>query len=277
VLRSIVRPVRDLETRLASHVVPQGLTYFEYQRRVCIEVVIPWLGARLDLTGFDVGDFGAHQGGMLDALRDSGLVASGVGLELSAEVVASSPFVGDDRFRLEVTDVMAREPDAPMFDLVLMHDVLEHIPEYEGAVMAVARALRPGGYLFVSFPPYYSPFGGHQHLARGRVRNIPFLHVLPRRLFSRVARPTANEYMSAEGVREDMVSVREAKLTLGGAERAFARAGLVLVDRDLFLMRPEYTLRYGVKTRRAGVLGRLPLVREALVGGGFYLVRKPSA
>lgn len=265
----------ELDTRLASHIVPKGLTYFEYQRLVCTEVVIPWLAARLDLTGLDVGDFGAHHGGMLDALRDSGLVASGIGLELSAEVVAASPFVGDDRFRLEVADVTARGPDAPTFDLVLMHDVLEHIPDYEGAVAAVATALRLGGHLFVSFPPYYSYFGGHQHLARGFARSVPFLHVLPRRAFFRIARPAANEYMTAEGSHEDMVSVRDTKLTLGRAERAFRHAGLRIVERDLFFMRPEYTVRYGIKTRRAGVVGRLPLVREALVSGGFYLVRKP--
>jgi SAM-dependent methyltransferase len=175
-----------------------------------------------------------------------------------------------------VADVTARGRGAPTFDLVLMHDVLEHIPDYEGAVVAVARALRPGGQLFVTFPPYFSPFGGHQHQSAGWVRNVPYLHVLPARVFFRTVRPTANEYMSAEGAREDMVSVRDTKLTLGAAERAFARAGLELVDRDLFLMRPEYTVRYGIKTRRARVLGRLPIAREALVGGGFYLVRRPS-
>jgi SAM-dependent methyltransferase len=264
----------DLETRLQSHIVPKGLSYFEYGRRLCDEVVLPWLSARLDLKGLDVGDFGAHEGGMLDGLRESGLFASGVGIELSADVVASSPFVADDRFRLEVGDVTARAPDAPTFDLVVLHDVLEHIPDYEGAVASVASALRPGGHLFVTFPPYYSYFGGHQHHARGFVRHVPFLHLLPGRLFFRLVRPEASEYMTADADFEDMVSVRATRLTLGRAERAFARAGLEVVDRDLFLMRPEYTVRYGVKTRRAGFLGRLPLVREALVGGGFYLVRK---
>ncbi len=265
----------DLQTRLDSHIVPKGLSYFEYGRRLCDEVVLPWLAARLDLTGLDVGDFGAHEGGMLDGLRDSGLFASGIGLELSEDVVASSPFVADDRFRLEVADVTARAPDAPTFDLVLMHDVLEHIPDYEGAVASVARALRPGGHLFVTFPPYYSYFGGHQHHARGFVRHVPFLHLLPRPVFFRLVRPPPSEYMSADADFEDILSVRATKLTLRRAERAFARARLEIVDRELFLMRPEYTVRYGVKTRRAGVLGRLPLVRGALVGGGFYLVRAP--
>jgi SAM-dependent methyltransferase len=264
-----------LDTRPAPHVVPHGLTYFEYGRLLCAEVVIPWVGARVDLAGLDVGDFGAHNGGMVDALRESGVVASAIGLEISEEIVASSPFVGDDLFRLEVADVTAREPGAPDFDLVVMHDVLEHIPDAEAAVAAVADALRPGGHLFITFPPYYSSFGGHQHLARGRVRSVPFLHYLPRHAFFRLARPAANEYMTAEGALSDMLSVRQAKLTLGRAERALSRAGLEIVERELFFVRPEHTLRYGIKTRGAGLLGRVPLVREVLVNGAFYLARRP--
>lgn len=266
--------MRRLDGQRATHtVLPRGLSYFEYQRLVCSEVVIPWLAARLDLAGLDVGDFGAHHGGMLDALRGSGLVASATGLELSADVVASSPFVGDERFRLEVGDVMSRGADSPTFDLVLMHDVLEHIPMYESALRAVVRSLRPGGHLFVSFPPYYSSFGGHQHLARGRARSIPFVHLLPSRIFFRVARPGANEYMSASGSHDDMVSVRDTKLTLASAERAFASAAFAVADRELFLIRPEYTVRYGIRTRTARALGRIPVVREGAVNGAFYLLR----
>ena len=51
--------------------------------------------------------------------------------------------------------------------------------------------------------------------------------------------------------------------------------GLELVDRDLFLVRPEYTVRYGMAARGAGPLGRIPLVRELAVNGAFYLARRP--
>ena len=266
---------RDSAATPSTTILPRGLTYFEYQRLVASDVVIPWLAARLDLAGLEVGDFGAHQGGTVDALRDSGLVAGATGLELSAEVVASSPFVADERFRLEVADIASSEHQAA-YDLVLMHDVLEHVPDHGGALSATAGALRPGGHLFVSFPPYYSGFGGHQHLAVSRARNLPFLHYLPTRLFLRVAAPGMNEYMSAQGSLEDLLSVRATRLTLGGAERAFQQAGLQVVARELFLIRPEHTVRYGIRTRRASLLGRLPLVREVSVNGAFYLLRKPS-
>jgi SAM-dependent methyltransferase len=247
--------------------------YFDYQRALCRDVLLPWLGETITLEGLRVGDFGAHYGGTVDYLRESGTVRSAVGLELGAELVAESPFVGDDDFRLEVADVTAIAPGRYEFDLVLLHDVLEHIPETGTALDAVARSLRPGGYVFVSFPPYFSAFGGHQQLASGRARNLPFVHYLPRPVFFRLARPAATDYMSADSALEDMASVRRTKLTLRRAERAFEKASFDVVRRELFLVRPEYGVRYGMRTRTAGVFGRVPVLREVAVNGAFYLLR----
>lgn len=265
---------RDSSTR--GHLLP-GFSYFEYQRLVCRDVLIPWLEGRVALEGLLVGDVGSHHGGMVDALRESGLVAGAIGLELSEEVVASSPFVPDEQFRLEVADVLALGPDPPTFDLVLLHDVLEHIPEYDRALRALNASLRPGGHVFVSFPPYYSAFGGHQQYARGLARLTPFVHLLPASLFYRVAKPGEQEYMTAEGALEDMVSVRRTRLTLASAERVFASAGFETVDRELFIVRPEYTVRYELKARGARVLGRLPVLRELGVNGAFYLLKRSSS
>jgi SAM-dependent methyltransferase len=211
---------------------------------------------------------------MLQAFRESGLVQGAIGIELSSEIVSASPFVSDDRFRLEVADVMAVGERQYEFDLVLLHDVLEHIPEYPEALAAVATSLARGGHVFVSFPPYFSSFGGHQQLAGGLARKLPFVHYLPARLFFRVAAPGEQEYMTAEGARQDMLSVRRTRLTLSAAESAFASVGLEVAERELFLVRPEHTVRYGLRARRVRALGRLPGLREVAVNGAFYLLRR---
>ena len=243
---------------------------------MCRDVVLPWLERRMSLAGARVGDVGAHHGGMVDFLRESGAVESAVGLELSEEVVASSPFQPDERFRLEVADALDLPAGTEPCDLVLLHDVLEHIPDHDRALTAIRALLSESGRVFISFPPYYSGFGGHQQYARGLARAAPFVHLLPARLFFKVAAPGEQEYMTAEGALEDLVSVRRTRLTLGSAEAAFARAGLAMEDRELFLVRPEYTVRYGLKARGASALGRVPLLRELVVNGAFYLLR-PAA
>ena len=248
-------------------------TYFEYQVAVAREAVIPWLASRVELDGAFVGDFGCHEGGMLHAFRELTGARGGVGIELNADVVERSPFVADARFRLEVGDVAEAAP-GEAFDLIVLHDVLEHVGDVAGVLASVASRLAPQGALFVSFPPYHSPFGGHQQYAKGIARALPYVHHLPERLFLRLARPAATEYMSEADSLDDLHSVRATRLTLEKAERAFASGGLTVSRRELFLVRPEHSLRYGIRTRGAGRLAELPIVRELAVSGAYYLLRR---
>ena len=258
---------------LFSRTVTGGLDYFEYQRRVGADVVIPWLERRTSVAGKVVGDFGCHGGGMLDAFRAVG-AASGVGIDLNADIVDAAPFRSDANFHLEVGDLTALGGERT-YDLVLLHDVLEHIVDYERVVAAAAVA--PDGRLFVSFPSYYSMVGGHQHLAAGPARLSPYIHFLPERLFLRLAQPADNVYMSRDDSLADMLSVRRTKLSLRKAERAFRRVGLALVDAEFFLLRPEYGVRYGTPNLRARGVGRIPGLRELFVNGAFYLLRPAVA
>lgn len=250
-----------------------GASYYDYELAVGRSIVVRWLSARIDLAGRHVGDFGCHAGGILQALREAG-AESGEGFDLDERAVRESPFVEDENFTLTVGDALALEGRS--YDLVILRDVLEHVPRRDDMLAACRRSLRPGGALFVSFPPYYSPFGGHQQVAANWPRLAPYLHVLPGSLFFRLVRLEDNVYLRAEDLLGDMTSVRQTRLTIGRAERAFRRAGLGVAHRQFFLLRPEYAVRYGLPSLGAGPIGAVPLVREALVMGAFYLLTSPA-
>jgi SAM-dependent methyltransferase len=266
--RRLLAGVRVL---LSEDIVTAGMDYFDYQIRVARDVVLPWLSARMPVEDKHVADFGCHEGGMLEGLRFGG-VADALGIELNANVVERSRFVPDERFRIEIGNLTERDPAEGAFDIVLLHDVLEHVVDCNTVLAAARRSLAPGGRVFVSFPPYWSAYGGHQHLAAGRARAVPYVHYLPEGMFFRVARPADNEYMASADSLEDMVSVRSTRLSLRKAERAFSSSGLGVVSSEFFLVRPEHTLRYGVRTMSAGTLGRMPGMRELIVSGAFYLL-----
>lgn len=61
------------------------------------------------------------------------------------------------------------------FDVVLLCDVVEHIgmPALETA----GRLVADDGIVYVRFPPWRSPFGGHQHLTRRWTRYVPWIHL----------------------------------------------------------------------------------------------------
>ena len=74
------------------------------------------------------------------------------------------------------------------FDVVIISEVLEHIPDDRGAIAEMVRVLRPGGRLAVTVPRWWPGaglLGPVRRLPRGRGRPRPHLPAAP------TARPAA--------------------------------------------------------------------------------------
>lgn len=75
------------------------------------------------------------------------------------------------------------------FDLVLSHEVLEHVSDDRQAVSEMVRSLKPGGRLVLFVPNRGYPFETHGIYWRGRYHfgNIPLVNYLPRHWRDRLA------------------------------------------------------------------------------------------
>ena len=75
------------------------------------------------------------------------------------------------------------------FDLLLSHEVLEHVQDDRAAVSEMVRVLRPGGRIVLFCPNRGYPFETHGIYWRGRYHfgNAPLVNYLPRRLRDRLA------------------------------------------------------------------------------------------
>lgn len=78
---------------------------------------------------------------------------------------------------------------AATFDLILSHEVIEHVADDHAAVREMVRALRPGGRIVLFCPNRGYPFETHGIYWQGRYRfgNIPLVNYLPRRWRDRLA------------------------------------------------------------------------------------------
>lgn len=74
------------------------------------------------------------------------------------------------------------------FDLILSHEVIEHVQDDFQAVREMVRALRPGGRIVLFCPNRGYPFETHGIYWRGHYHfgNMPLINYLPRRLRDRL-------------------------------------------------------------------------------------------
>ena len=75
------------------------------------------------------------------------------------------------------------------FDLVLSHEVIEHVTNDRAAVAEMIRVLKTGGRLTLFCPNRLYPFETHGHYWRGQYHfgNTPLINYLPDRLRNRLA------------------------------------------------------------------------------------------
>jgi SAM-dependent methyltransferase len=76
-----------------------------------------------------------------------------------------------------------------IYDLILSHEVLEHVYDDRAAVLEMARVLRDGGRAVIFVPNRGYPFETHGIFWRGKYRfgNIPLVNYLPKALRDRLA------------------------------------------------------------------------------------------
>ena len=85
------------------------------------------------------------------------------------------------------------------FDMILSHEVIEHVRDDRAAVREMVRCLKPGGRLILFCPNRGYPVETHGIYWRGRYYfgNKPFVNYLPRRLRDRLA-PHVRVYSSKD-------------------------------------------------------------------------------
>jgi 2-polyprenyl-3-methyl-5-hydroxy-6-metoxy-1,4-benzoquinol methylase len=148
-----------------------------YEYRLTLDCILPLLESwDIDVRGKRVLDLGCGSGGLLVALAENG--ARGTGVDLKEERIIEAQRMARQH-SVEVQflagDVLTMDCFEKPFDLVILSEVVEHLiyrSEVEALLFWCWKNLNFSGNVYVSFPPWFGPFAGHQAGWPG-IRYIP--------------------------------------------------------------------------------------------------------
>lgn len=227
--------------------------YFEHQYRVTADHVIPFVERSGPLpAGARVLEIGCAEAGVLGAFLERG--ATAVGVDRSGQRLARGrEFLADavrarrlELLEMDAADLREQARFRGFFDLIVLKDVIEHVEDRPSLLAVMRELLAPTGRIFMAFPPWAMPFGGHQQICRSRVLSrAPYFHLLPAAPYEALLRA----FGESEGRIESLLATKRTGISSQGFERLAAAAGYRVADRRLYLINPIYAYRFGVQPR----------------------------
>ncbi len=198
-----------------------------------------------DLDGARILDLGSGPGHFTESLRSCG--AEVVPVELDALALAGAGEAPDGAVQADATVLPFADGT---FDGVYCSNMLEHTPVVAPVIAEIGRVLRPGGWAWVSWTNWYSPWGGHEI--------VPF-HYLGPRLGLRVWRRLFGEPRK--------------NVPFDALWPTHIRDVLATVDADTSLVRRDVFPRYWPTQRW---ITRVPGLREVLTWNCVILLERTA-
>lgn len=249
--------------------------YFREQIYTTSVYVMPFIEQHRKITAdTSVLEIGCGEGGNLKPFLNCGCRVTGVDLDeykitLARKFFAAHPKVGNISFICQ--DIYTLPETDEKYDLIILRDVIEHIPDQERFLPFMRRFLKPDGHIFFGFPPWHNPFGGHQQICRNRfISHAPYIHLLPNCLYRRCLEA------AGEDVKE-MMQIKQTGISLERFLRIVRRSGYRIDEQALFFINPNYEAKFELKPRPLWPAANIPYLRNFWTTCGYFLIsNKPS-
>lgn len=240
--------------------------------------VLPFIEQAMPLVpGMRVMEIGCGEGGVLTPLLEKGCQCVGVDLDPIRIELANnflSSYVQSGQLRLiskNIYDVDFLGEFRNSFDLIILKDAIEHIPDQSKIIGYLKNLLTPNGQVYFGFPPWYMPHGGHQQICNSKVLSmLPYIHLLPRPLY-RALLKAGGEHNSTI---QELMEIKDTGISIERFEKIVKQQGFTVTLKKHYLINPIYKYKFGLQPRTQWApVTHLPFVRNFVTTCVYYLIK----
>lgn len=247
---------------------------FQHQYLVTRDYIIPFIERVFPLKrDTRVLEIGCGEGGVLLAFSEKGCLCTGMdlseskiksGTELLKEQQSINLFVADIYDRSIMDTYKAR------FDLIILKDTIEHIPEQEKIMAHLPYFLAPEGMIFFAFPPWRMPFGGHQQTAVNKKAQWPWIHLLPKKSYIQYLRKAGEN----EATIQSLTEIYDTRISIGRFERIVRKLRFEVARKRHYLINPIYRYKFRYTPREQfKLITFIPWFRDFVTTTVYYLLK----
>lgn len=249
------------------------LLYFQEQTYTTDKYVIPFIERQHAISpDSQVLEIGCGEGGNLKPFLDRGCSCTGIDLNRPQIENAKAFFHGhkhEDRLHLIADDIYNINPQEHQYDIIMLRDVIEHIHNQERFMRILPQFLKPHGVVFLAFPPWYMPFGGHQQICQSILSKVPYFHILPKSLYAALLRLGKEDTKRID----DLLEIKETGITIERFERILHAEQWQVLEKELYFINPNYETKFHLKPRKSlPVFNQIPYLRDFYITAGYYLI-----
>ena len=251
--------------------------YFDMTHKVTVGHILPYIQQNwMFPQGMQVLEIGCGEAGVLKAFTDLGYHCTGIELEESRLEYAREFMqqeLASGKIQFLNKDIYDVDPEVDLgtkFDLIILKDVIEHIPDQGRFMPQLHRFLKPGGVIFFAFPPWMMPYGGHQQvLPKKLASKMPYYHLLPGKLYPMTLKLMG---INESGIKT-MEEIRSTGISIERFEKIVKQSDMKVMGKKSYLFNPIYEYKFGIKPRiQWSLITKIPWLRNYLTMGMYYLV-----
>lgn len=247
--------------------------YFDIQHWVTDKFIIPFINIKI--AGKKVLEIGCAEAGVLKAFIDKGAIGTGIELmESRAEIARNflSEEIVEKKANIITKNIYDIDPVVHpdlKFDLILLKDVIEHIPQQEKFIAKLHDLLLPGGKVFFAYPPWWMPFGGHQQICYSKfLSRLPWFHLLPINVYKSIL----NLFNEPKAVVDELLDIKSTGVTIEFIKSQIDKNGFRVLKETHWLLNPIYVRKFNFTPLKSYI--NIPYLRNIYCTAHYVLFEK---